>query len=115
MRFHGSLTEESQISIFSRVRSVEMSEAAVSILTIQIACDRPFFASIGDVALDGKSSLLTIDLPSGPHELVWAVLAGAGGDFKATIREGARTVCSVSEWKIPAGAGWCGDLATFSV
>jgi len=87
----------------------------MSVVTIQIACDRPFFASIGDVVLDGRSGNQALDLESGPHELIWAVVGGTGGDFKATIKDGARTVCSISDWKIPVGGGWCGDLAAFCI
>ena len=87
----------------------------MSRVTIQIACDSPFFASIGDIVLDGRADPYSIDLPSGPHELVWAVVGGRGGAFKATIRDGGRTLCSVPDWKIPARGGWCGDLAAFQV
>ena len=87
----------------------------MSMVTIQIACDSPFFASIGDIVLDGRSDAQAIDLAAGPHQLVWAVVGGTGGAFKATIKDGARTVCSIADWKIPVGGGWSGDLAAFSI
>lgn len=87
----------------------------MSTVTVQIACDRPFFASIGDVVLGGRAEPFSIDLPQGAHELVWAVIGGRGGAFRATISQGARTLCSVADWKVPVTGGWCGDLAAFNV
>lgn len=87
----------------------------MSRVTIQIACDRPFFACIGDVVLDGRADAFSVDLPAGSHSLIWAIAGGRGGAFRATIRDGGRTLCSIADWRIPATAGWCGDLATFCV
>lgn len=84
-------------------------------VTIQIACDSPYFASIGDIQLNAKDESVRIELPAGDHELIWAVAGGAGGAFQAKIMEGARTLCSVADWKISVGGGWCGDLAAFQV
>ena len=84
-------------------------------VTIQIACESPFLAPIGDIVLDGKLNPSGVDLPSGAHDLIWAVVGGAGGAFEATVREGGRTLCSVSDWKIPAGGGWSGGMASFQV
>lgn len=87
----------------------------MSEVTIQIACNSPFFASIGDIVLNGRTESVSIELPAGDHELIWAVAGGSGGAFQARIMKGARTLCSVPDWKISAGGGWCGDLAAFQV
>jgi len=81
----------------------------------EITCDRPFFASVGKVAIDGRSGALSIELPSRTPSLDLGRARRSGGDFRAKIQEGSRTLCTVADWKVPAGGGWCGDAATFSV
>jgi hypothetical protein len=87
----------------------------MSVISVQITCGRPHWVTIDDLDVPLHNGHTTVDLQSGPHALVWAIIGTPGDTFKAVLSDGGHQVCNVN-WSIPAGSsGWTGDFNAFTV
>ena len=83
-------------------------------ITVSVTCAIPHWVTVD--ATDVPNNPGNVVLAVGSHALIWGVMGSPGDSFSAELKDGARVVCTVSNWTIPHGSsGWSGDAASFNV